>query len=170
MSLDRKAIASALTGGEGEPDQALSIAGTFWGFRKPSELGAAAKYWNLDLAEAKKLLAAAGLTLPLEGLSMPHWNATVVGQKHADTAVLTQAQWKQNGIANIKDQEMTFGQSAGTYLAGNYDNMYFGPNTLTYEPVMGQTMKDKYWSPPEGSRRRRRSTRAGSTTATSALS
>ena len=39
MSLDRKAIASALTAGEGEPDQALSIAGTFWGFRKPSGAG-----------------------------------------------------------------------------------------------------------------------------------
>jgi peptide/nickel transport system substrate-binding protein len=150
MTLDRKAMAAALTAGEGEPDQALSIAGTYWGFRKPSELGAAAKYWNLDIAEAKKLLAAAGVSTPIEGLSMPHWNATVVGQKHADTAVLTQAQWKQSGIANIKDQEMTFGQSAGTYLIGNYDTMYFGPNTLTYEPIMGQTMKDKYWSPPEG--------------------
>lgn len=149
MAIDRKAFSQAITNGDGEPDQALSIAGKYWGFRKPSELGAAAKYWNYDLAEAKKLFAAAGVTLPFEA-SMPHWNATVVGQKHVDTAVLVQAQWRNAGIANIKDQELTFGQSTTTYFIGNYETMHFGPNTLAYEPVMGLVLKQKYWAPPEG--------------------
>src|SRR5205814_10652958 len=80
MAMDRKALSQAITQGEGEPDMVLSQAGKYWGFRKPSDMGAAAKYWNYDPQAAKQLLAAAGVSLPLK-FDLPHWNATVVGQK-----------------------------------------------------------------------------------------
>jgi ABC-type transport system substrate-binding protein len=83
MSMDRKALSQATTQGEGEPDQALSWSGKAWGFRKPSELGAAAKYWNYDPKTAKQLLQAAGVSLPMK-FDVPHWNATVIGQKFVD--------------------------------------------------------------------------------------
>jgi peptide/nickel transport system substrate-binding protein len=149
MAIDRKAISQAITQGEGEPDQVLSQAGKFWGFRKPSELGAGAKYFEYNVAEAKKLLAAAGVSLPIR-TEMPHWNATVVGQKHVDTAVLIQSQWRNAGIVDAKDVEMTFGQTSTTIAIGNYDLMYFFPNTVGYDPVMGLTLRNQFFSPPEG--------------------
>ena len=149
MATDRGALSQAITQGEGEPDQVLSIAGRYWGFRKPSELGAAAKYWNHDVAEAKRLLTAAGVNLPLE-LTMPHWNATVVGQKHVDAATLIQSQWRSAGIANVRTSEVTFAQSQSTYAIGNYDSMCFSPNPIGYDPRMGTQLRYYFWSPPEG--------------------
>jgi ABC-type transport system substrate-binding protein len=127
----------------------LSIAGKYWGFRRPSELGAAARYWNHDVAEAKRLLAAAGVNLPLE-LTMPHWNATVVGQKHVDAATLIQSQWRSAGIANVRTSEVTFAQSQSTYAIGNYDSLCFAPNPIGYDPRMGTQLRYYFWSPPEG--------------------
>ena len=43
--------------GEGEPDQALSWTGEYWQFRKVKDLGSATKYWDYNMAEAKKLFA-----------------------------------------------------------------------------------------------------------------
>jgi ABC-type transport system substrate-binding protein len=149
MAVDRKAYSEAITLGKGEPDQALSQAGKFWAFRKPSELGAAAKYWNYDVAEAKKLLAAAGVSLPIQA-TMPHWNATVLGQPHVDTAILLQAQFRNAGIANIKDEEQTFAQTVTTISAGNFDSMFWFPNTLSYDPIVGLNIRLRFWSPPEG--------------------
>jgi ABC-type transport system substrate-binding protein len=149
MAIDRKAYAQAITNGTGEPDQALSIAGKYWGFRKPSEMGAAAKYWDYNVAEAKKLLAAAGVSLPFEA-TMPHWNNTVIGQSHVDAAVLIQSQWRSAGIANIKDEEQTFAQTVTTITAGNFDSLFWFPNTLSYDPILGLNVKLRFWSPPEG--------------------
>ncbi|MGH2602055.1 MAG: ABC transporter substrate-binding protein, partial [Dehalococcoidia bacterium] len=87
MAIDRTALSKGVTQGEGEPDQALSIAGKYWGFRKPSELGEAAKYFEQNVAEAKKLLNAAGVSLPIK-FEVLHWNATVVGPQFVDTITL----------------------------------------------------------------------------------
>jgi peptide/nickel transport system substrate-binding protein len=149
MAIDRKALSQAYAAGEGEPDQFLSISGVAWGFRKPKDLGPAAKYWEYNVAEAKKLLEAAGVTLPLRS-EMPHWNATVVGQKEVDAAVLIQAQWRNAGIADIKDVELTFGQAAQTISIGNYESMYWFPNTVATVPDIGIVLRNQLFAPPEG--------------------
>jgi ABC-type transport system substrate-binding protein len=149
MMIDRKAFADATTNGEGEPDQALSWSGVFWKFRKPSELGSAAKYWEYNVPEAKKLLAAAGVTLPVK-VDLPHWNATVIGQGFVDQVVLLESYWRTGGMLDVKDIELTFGQAASTIGIGNYDNIYIGPNITSATPDLGIQIRNKYYSPPEG--------------------
>jgi len=149
MAIDRKALSQATTEGKGEPDQALSISGVYWGFRKPSDLGAAAKYWNYDPQAAKQLLQAAGVSLPMK-FEMPHWNASVIGQKFVDAITLIEAQWRNAGIADVKDTELTFGQAAGTISIGNYDAAQWYPSTVGYVPDIGLTVKNQLWSPPDG--------------------
>jgi ABC-type transport system substrate-binding protein len=149
MAIDRKALSQATTEGRGEPDQALSISGVYWGLRKPSDLGAASKYWNYDVQGAKQLLAAAGVTLPLK-FEMPHWNATVIGQKFVDAINLIEEQWRNTGIADVKDTELTFGQAAGTISIGNYDAAQWYPSTVGYVPDIGLMVKNQLWSPPDG--------------------
>ncbi|HTE85147.1 MAG TPA: ABC transporter substrate-binding protein [Dehalococcoidia bacterium] len=149
MAIDRKALSQATTQGKGEPDQALSIAGVYWGFRKPSDLGASAKYWNYDPQAAKQLLQAAGVSLPMK-FEMPHWNASVIGQKFVDAITLIEAQWRNAGIADVKDTELTFGQAAGTISIGNYDAAQWYPSTVGYTPDIGLMLKNQLWSPPDG--------------------
>jgi ABC-type transport system substrate-binding protein len=44
MAIDRKALSQGTTGGEGEPDKEFTWTGVYWQFRKPKDMGAAAKY------------------------------------------------------------------------------------------------------------------------------
>jgi glutathione transport system substrate-binding protein len=149
MAIDRKALSQGVTQGEGEPDQTLSIAGKYWGFRKPSEMGAAAKYWNYDPQGAKQLLAAAGVNLPMR-FEVQHWNATVVGPQLVDAITLILSQWRNQGIAEVKTSEQTFGQSAGTTAIGNYQDAFWGVNPLTYQFEIGLLMRNQFYWPPEG--------------------
>jgi len=150
MAIDRKALSQAVAQGEGEPDQTLSIAGQYWGFRKPKDLGAAAKYWNYDPQGAKQLLQAAGISLPMK-FEVLHWNSTVVGQKFVDNITLIEAQWRNAGIADVKDGEQTFGQAAATSGIGNYSDAYWATNTVGYNmEAIGLSLKTTFFSPPEG--------------------
>jgi len=149
MTLNRKAIVQAINGGEGEPDQALSWTGEFWQFRHVKDLGAATKYWDFNVAEAKKLFQAAGVTLPLK-FDLPHWDPTVIGQKFVDQINLIESQWKQDGIADVTDKAQTFGQYAQGGLIGNYDPAAWGPNTTSTVPDVGIQLRNKYFSPPDG--------------------
>jgi ABC-type transport system substrate-binding protein len=149
MAIDRKALSQGVTQGEGEPDQTLSIAGKYWGFRKPSEMGAAAKYWNYDPQAAKQLLTAAGVSLPLR-FEVLHWNATVVGPQLVDNITLILSQWRNQGIAEVKTGEMTFGQSAGTTAIGNYQDATWSVNPATYQLEIGLGLRNQFYWPPEG--------------------
>jgi len=150
MAIDRKALSQAVAQGEGEPDQTLSIAGQFWGFRKPKDLGAAAKYWNYDPQAAKQLLQAAGVTLPMK-FEVLHWNATVVGQQFVDNITLIEAQWRNAGIADVKDGEQTFGQASQTTGIGNYSDAYWATNTVGYNmEAIGLSLRSTWFSPAEG--------------------
>ena len=149
MAIDRKALSQAMTEGEGEPDQALSWTADYWQFRKPKDLGAAAKYWNYDPQAAKQLLGATGLSLPLK-FDLAHWNASVVGQKFVDAITLIEAQWRGLGIADVKDVELTFGQSASTISIGNYEGMQWNSNTVATLPNLGITLKNQFSWSPEG--------------------
>jgi ABC-type transport system substrate-binding protein len=149
MAINRKQLIAAVSAGEGEPDQSLSYTGEYWQFRKPAQLGANAKNWEYNVAEAKKLLAAAGVSLPMR-FELPHWDPTVIGQKFVDAINMIQAQWKQDGIADVKDVNLTFGQASATISIGNYEAIHWGPNTTSTLPDLGNAIKNKYWSPPEG--------------------
>jgi ABC-type transport system substrate-binding protein len=149
LAIDRKALSQAVTQGEGDPDQALSIAGEYWGFRKPKDLGPAAKYWNHDPQAAKQLLSAAGVSLPMK-FELAHWNASVVGQEFVDAIVLIEAQWRSAGITDVKDVELTFGQASSTISVGNYEGMQWNSNTLATLPNVGITLRNQFFSPPEG--------------------
>ena len=149
MAINRKQLVAAVSAGEGEPDQSLSYTGEYWQFRKPSQLGANAKNWDYNVAEAKKLLAAAGIALPMR-FDLPHWDPTVIGQKFVDAINLIEAQWKQDGIAEAKDVNLTFGQAAATISIGNYDAIHWGANTTSTIPDLGIAIRNKYFSPPEG--------------------
>lgn len=150
MAIDRKALRDAVTKGEGEPDQVFTWTVKTWGFRKPSDLGDAAKYWTYDPKTAKQLLSAAGVTGPIE-TQLAHWDATVIGQGLVDIATLIESQWRDQGIANVKDVSQTFAQYATSTNVGNFDGMFVGPTgggAFGTEP--GIQMKSVLWSPAEG--------------------
>ena len=136
MAIDRKSIAQANTQGEGKPDQFLSWTGKFWGFREPKDLGASAKYFDYNLTEAKALLQAANVQLPLK-FKIPHWNATVIGPKWVEQMTLMKTGWKNAGIADVESIEMTHPQIAGGAWIGNYDDMTWFPNVVGGQAEIG---------------------------------
>jgi ABC-type transport system substrate-binding protein len=147
MTVDRKKIRQAVSKGEGDDDQILSIANRAFGFRKPSELGAAAKYWSYDPATAKQLLSAAGVTLPIE-VNLNHWDAAVTGQAMVDHATLVQATWRELGIANAKDNTQSGAQYFSTTATGNYEGMGMVPGLQNV--ALGKNIKDNFYSPADG--------------------
>lgn len=148
MSIDRQQIRTAVSKGEGEVDQLFSPAnGPRWGFRKPKDLGSAAKNWELNLQTAKQLLSAAGVTSPLE-FTFSHGDPAALGQAIADTATLAQSQWRQNGVANIKDNTLTGAVWFSTTLVGNYEGMGIASG-LQFN-VLGTQLKNYLWAPPDG--------------------
>ena len=147
MGYDRQLAINSVAAGEGQADQALSRSGTAWEFRGPEQLPRKDLY-VMNVAEAKKLMAAANVTLPMK-IDIPSWNATVIGQKFVDEIVNYTTQWRNNGIADVKILEETFGQFAPRFV-GTYDTIQWGPNVTSTLPNVGISFKDKYFSPPEG--------------------
>jgi peptide/nickel transport system substrate-binding protein len=149
-AIDRKAVRTAISKGQGEEDQIFSWAnGPTFGFRKPADLGAPYKYWKFDVQAAKQLAGAAGFEKPFDS-TMSHYDATVIGQPFIDTAFLLQSQWREAGIANVKDNTQPYAQFTTTTAVGNYEGMSMLTGLMF--PVMGLTMKNWFWSPPEGVR------------------
>jgi peptide/nickel transport system substrate-binding protein len=149
MGFDRQLLINATTAGEGRADQALSRAGEAWEFRGPEDLPRSELY-ELNVQEARRLMEAANVTLPLRA-TIPTWNATVVGQKWVDVITSVSTQLRNNGILDATLQEETFGQFAPRFT-GQYDQLHWGPNTTSTLPQVGLAFRDKYWSPPEGVR------------------
>jgi len=111
-------------------------------------LGAAAQYWEYDPRAAKQLLTAAGFNLPLEA-TWTHWDATH-GQTFVDTATLAIAQWREAGVANVKQNVVTFAQFGSTAQLGNYEGMgHITPGNFK-SPIPCTQSRNTYWSPPEG--------------------
>jgi peptide/nickel transport system substrate-binding protein len=149
MAIDRKQLNQAIYQGESEPDQWLTVGGEYWGFRRPSQL-AAAKNFEFNVQAAKQLLSAAGVTLPLKIDMLPTWNATVLGQKHVDEITLITSQWRNNGIADARLVEMTFGQFSGAASVGNYTGAQWAVHPTGASPGMGLLLRNAFFSPPEG--------------------
>ena len=148
MSIDRKQLIGPMTNGVGEPEGLMSALGAPapWKYRKPSELGKAAKYFEYNVAEAKALLSAAGVSLPIKLGEIPTWNPTVIGPEIVDAITLIVTGWKNNGIAEGTLKEENFGQFIGR-LNGVYDLTCWGPNTEATNPDFGLTLKTKYYWP-----------------------
>ena len=151
MAMDRKTIRDGTSKGDGELDGVFSWIIKTWGFRKPQDIAATAKYFNFDVQASKQLISAAGISAPFE-TQLIHWDPTVIGQGLIDTATLIETQYKNAGIANVKDTTITFGQSSSTTSVGLFDGMYVGPGAGggAAGPSPGNDMKNRFWSPPEG--------------------
>jgi peptide/nickel transport system substrate-binding protein len=147
MSYDRQLLINSVAAGEGQADQALSRSGTAWEFRGPEQLPRKDLY-VLNVAEAKKLLAAANVTLPLK-VQLPTWNSTVIGQKFVDEITSITTQMRNNGIVDAQLLEETFGQMSPR-LSGQYDQIHWGPNVQSTLPNVGLALKDRYWSAASG--------------------
>jgi ABC-type transport system substrate-binding protein len=143
MGYDRQLLINSVAAGEGQADQALSRSGTAWEFRGPEQLPRKDLY-VLNVAEAKKLLAAANITLPMK-FDLPTWNSTVIGQKFVDEITSITTQWRNNGIADANLLEETFGQFAPRFV-GTYDGIQWGPNVTSTLPNVGISFKDKYYA------------------------
>lgn len=128
MAIDRGAIRSALTKGEGVNDQAVFV-GIVGIARQVKDLGANAKNWDYNPQAAKQLLQAAGQ----ENLSFQwsHADASVYTQAYVDTATLTQAQWKQVGVT-VQDNQQPYAQYVSTTYQGNYEGAAHSPRAVPY--------------------------------------
>jgi ABC-type transport system substrate-binding protein len=147
MAIDRDQLIQVLTKGEAEADQWLSWTGTYWGFRKPAELGDSAQYFEQNLEEAKALLSAAGITEPIKG-EVPHWNPTVIGPKYVDQIVLIMTHWRNAGIADLQSVEMTHAQFSASGLTGNYETITWHPNVTAIQAKLGLSVRNSLsWAP-----------------------
>jgi ABC-type transport system substrate-binding protein len=129
MGINRAALRTAITKGEGVDDQLYFVGYPF--ARQVKDLPQA-KYWAYNPAEAKKLMSAAlgdGKTIDT---TWSHADVTAYGQAYLDTATLTQAQLKDIGF-NIKDNNQPYTtQYLTTTYQGNYDGMGHSPRAIAY--------------------------------------
>jgi peptide/nickel transport system substrate-binding protein len=143
MSYDRQLAIDTVRNGDGLPDQALGRPGEAWEFRGPEDLPRPELY-ELHVDEAKKLMAAANVTLPIK-TQCPTWNATVVGQEYVDEIVLMATQLRSHGIMDLELLEETFGQF-GPRFTGTYDTVQWGPNVTSALPDLGINIYRKYYA------------------------
>ena len=128
MGLNRPAIRQAISKGEGVDDQLYFVGFPF--SRQVKDLPQA-RYWQNNIADAKKLLAAAigeGKTIDT---TWDRADAAVYTQAYVDTATLAQAQLSQIGI-NIKDQQAPYSQYVSTTYQGQYEGMGHSPRAVAY--------------------------------------
>ncbi|MBK9544340.1 MAG: ABC transporter substrate-binding protein [Dehalococcoidia bacterium] len=130
MGLNRPAIRAAISKGEGVDEQLYHVGFPF--ARQVKDLPAAqAKLWQHNIAEAKKLMAAAigeGKTIDT---TWDHADAAIYTQAYVDSATLAQAQLKEIGI-NIKDQTAPYAQYISTTYQGQYEGMGHSPRAVPY--------------------------------------
>ena len=128
LALNRKAIRDATSKGEGVPDQLYHVGFPFARQVKDLPQG---KLWDYNVAEAKKLMAAAigeGKTIET---TWDHADAVIYTQAYVDTATLAQAQLKEIGI-NVKDQVAPYAQYISTTYQGQYEGMGHSPRAVAY--------------------------------------
>jgi peptide/nickel transport system substrate-binding protein len=128
MGLNRAAMRAAISKGEGVDEQLYHVGFPF--ARQVKDLPQA-KYWAYNVAEAKKLLAAAigeGKTIDT---TWDHADAAIYTQAYVDTATLAQADLKQIGI-NITDKVAPYAQYISTTYQGQYEGMGHSPRAVPY--------------------------------------
>jgi len=126
MGIDRQAISNAITKGEGVDDQLYFVGYPF--ARQVKDLPQA-KYWQYNVAEAKKLLDAAGVSKI--DAQWSHADVTAYGQEYLDVATLVQNQLKGLNI-NLTDNTQPYAQYISTTYQGNYDGVGHSPRAIAY--------------------------------------
>lgn len=126
MAIDRGAVRKAITKGEGVDDQCYFVGFPF--ARQVKDLPQA-KYWQYNLAEAKKLMDAAGVK-SIEA-QWSHADITAYGQEYLDTATLIQAQLKAINV-NLTDNSQPYPTYISTTYQGNYDGVGHSPRAVAY--------------------------------------
>ncbi|OAI44071.1 hypothetical protein AYO38_02260 [bacterium SCGC AG-212-C10] len=142
MGLDRKAMRDATSKGEGVPDQLYFVGYDY--ARQVKDLPQA-KYWEHNIAEARKLLdAALGAGTEID-VTLEHIDAAAYGQAFADHGTLAAAQLKAIGM-NVKDQPMPYAQYISSVYQGNYEGIGMAGRAIYYwmdYPTEQFTMKPR---------------------------
>lgn len=126
MAINRQAIRDAISKGEGVPDQLYHVGFPFARQVKDLPQG---KYWEFNLAEAKKLMEAAGVGTI--NTTWEHADAAIYTQAYVDTATLTQNMLKEIGI-NVQDVTKPYAQYISTTYQGQYEGMGHSPRAVAY--------------------------------------
>jgi ABC-type transport system substrate-binding protein len=92
----------------------------FWLNPEKDELGAASQFWKDDVAEAKKLLAAAGHPDGIE-LDVAYTTTPLYGADHPERCQITMDMWNQSGLVKLKPTLMEY----QPYLANIYQKRDF---------------------------------------------
>jgi peptide/nickel transport system substrate-binding protein len=150
MSIDRTKIRRGVSNGEGQVDTPFSVTQTTWDGTAAEKLPRNLfKNFSFDIAEAKKLLAAAGISGPIKDTYTHVNSAGPGGQSFVDTATLVMTGWKEAGIADFDQKEVTSAVGGTTVTLGNYDGVGLllrPPGNISY----GTDLRDLYYSDAKG--------------------
>jgi peptide/nickel transport system substrate-binding protein len=140
QAIDRQAILDAVFI-KGEPTPAISRGVPEWSPRI-DELGAAARYYQYDPQEAKRLLAEAGFP---KGFKTQLHTTSGVGPALVDAVQLAQRYLKDVGIeAELKIEE--FGAYTATTFVGKFEGLAMAPFSIAWQPhttLYGMYMPDQ---------------------------
>ena len=130
LAIDRAAIIEAVFEGVGAMNPAVPAALKEWSIPM-DKLGEGARYYKHDLAEAKKLLAAAGYPNGFPGTMCftTGYGSTIL----VDSLQLVQKDLKAVGI-DVKIDQKEYGAYIATCFYGKFDSMTYGPQTGFLEP------------------------------------
>jgi peptide/nickel transport system substrate-binding protein len=129
MAIDRKALIEAVFEGIGALNPAVPAALKEWSIPM-DKLGEGAKYYTYDVAEAKRLLAAAGYPNGFPGtMCFTTYGSTIL----VDSLQLVQKDLKAVGI-DVKVDQKEYGAYIATCFYGKFDSMTYGPQTGFLEP------------------------------------
>jgi peptide/nickel transport system substrate-binding protein len=129
LAMDRKALIDATLEGVGVINGPVPAALTDWAV-PIDQLGAGARYYKHDPAEARRLLAAAGYA---NGFPASVCFATYGSTQLVDQMELLLKQLKNVGIDARLDQK-EYGAYQASCRVGKYDSLSFGPLTPFLEP------------------------------------
>ena len=129
LALDRQEIIDATLEGVGLLNPPVPAGLKDWSIPM-NQLGDGGRYYRRDVAEAKRLLAAAGYPNGFSGsFCFTTYGSTIL----VDAMQLVVKQLKEIGIEGKIDQK-EYGAYAATCLVGKLDSMAFGPQTPFLDP------------------------------------
>lgn len=117
LALDRQAMIDVLLKGKGDIEGPMMAQLVDWAL-PIDQLGAGAKYFKRDLAEAKRLLADAGFA---NGFKMDLWSTQGLGQFHVSFLEMVKAQLAEVGI-DVTLRWQDFNTFVTTTHSGKYED------------------------------------------------